>query len=187
MLFSLGARAFCQRFDLTNTKQRVKVRNEIFPTMIANREAILAAPDNLEQILDEHKRRVAQQARDASDDVRFAQAREKMGPGEEEIIMYGQRFWPVIDNRMGVYDYATLCLAIWHFQDQLRWVSMSRAGESVASQVIILRLGTKWLYQLANQGELGDKTRQRLKMICTAVWPMPRRRCERAMKNSAIR
>lgn len=169
MLFSLGARAFCQRFDLTNTKQRVKVRNEIFPTMIANREAILAAPDNLEQILDEHKRRVAQQARDASDDVRFAQAREKMGPGEEEIIMYGQRFWPVIDNRMGVYDYATLCLAIWHFQDQLRWVSMSRAGESVASQVIILRLGTKWLYQLANQGELGDKTRQRLKMFCTVI------------------
>jgi hypothetical protein len=37
MLFSLGARAFCQRFDLTNTKQRVKVRSEIFPTMIANR------------------------------------------------------------------------------------------------------------------------------------------------------
>jgi hypothetical protein len=27
-----------------------------------------------------------------------------MVPGEEEIIMYGQRFWPVIDNRMGVYE-----------------------------------------------------------------------------------
>jgi hypothetical protein len=101
--------------------------------------------------------------------MRFAEAREKMGPGEEQIIMHGQRFWPVIDNRMGVYDYATLCLARWHFQDQLRWVSMSRAGESVASQVIILRLGTKWLYQLANQGEVGDKTRQRLKMFCTVI------------------
>ena len=55
-----------------------------------------------------------------------------MGPGEDKIIMYGQTFWPVIDNRIGVYDYATLCLAIWHFQDQLRWLSMSRAGESVA-------------------------------------------------------
>lgn len=86
MLFSLGARAFCQRFDLTNTKQRVKVRNEIFPTMIANREAILAAPDNLEQILDEHKRRVAQQARDASDDVRFAQAREKRDQGKRKSL-----------------------------------------------------------------------------------------------------
>jgi len=83
--------------------------------------------------------------------------------------MYGQRFWPVIDNRMGVYDYKTLCLAIWHFQDQLRWVSTSRVGETVASQVIMLRLGTKWLYQLAKQGELGDKTRQRLKMFCTVI------------------
>ena len=38
-----------------------------------------------------------------------------------------------------------------------------------ASQVIMLRLGTKWLYQLANQGELGDKTRQGLKMFCTLI------------------
>jgi cyclic nucleotide-binding protein len=154
MLFSLGSHTFSQRFDLTNNKQRATVRNEIFPAMIANREAILASPDSLEKILEEHKLRVAQKTRDASDEIKFAQARERMGPGEQEIIMYGQRFWPVIDNRMGVYDYATLCLAIWHFQDQLRWVSRSRAGESVASQVIMLRLGTKWLYQLANQGEL---------------------------------
>jgi hypothetical protein len=137
--------------------------------MIANREAILAAPDSLEEILDKHKKRIAQRARDASDEMKFAEAREKMAPGEQEIIMYGQRFWPVIDNRMGVYDYQTLCLAIWHFQDQLRWVSMSRAAESVASQVIMLRLGTKWLYQLASQGEIGDKTRQRLKMFCTVI------------------
>jgi hypothetical protein len=169
MLFSLGSRSFCQRFDLTNPKQRIQVRDDIVPAMIANREAILAAPDSLEKILDEHKRRAAQQARNAVDEMKLAQARESMGAGEQEIIMYGQRFWPVIDNRMGVYDYATLCLAIWHFQDQLRWISMSRAGENVASQVILLRLGTKWLYQLANQGELGDKTRQRLKMFCTVI------------------
>jgi hypothetical protein len=169
MLFSLGSHAFCRRFDLTDRKQRCKVRDEIFPAMIANREAILAAPDCLEQILDESARHLAEKARKEADEKRFAQARDKVGPGEEEIIMYGQRFWPVIDNRMGVYDYATLCLAIWHYQDQLRWVSMSRAGESVASQVIMLRLGTKWLYQLANQGELGDKTRQRLKMFCTII------------------
>jgi hypothetical protein len=169
MLFSLGSKSFCRRFDLTNPKQRTKVRDEIFPAMIINREAILASPDSLEKILDAGKRRVAQEARDALDEARLAEARGKMGPGEQEIIMYGQRFWPVIDNRMGVYDYATLCLAIWHFQDQLRWVSMSRAGETVASQVIMLRLGTKWLYQLATHGELGDKTRQRLKMFCTVI------------------
>jgi len=46
---------------------------------------------------------------------------------------------------------------------------MSRAAESLASQVIMLRLGTKWLYQLANQGEIGDKTRQRLKIFCTVI------------------
>jgi len=169
MLFSLGSRAFCRRFDLTNAKQRIAISDDIFPAMIANREAILASPDSLEKILEEHKRHAAQKARDAFDEAKFAQAREKMRPGEQEIIMYGQRFWPVIDNRMGVYDYPTLCLAIWHFQDQLRWVSMSRAAESVASQVIMLRLGTKWLYQLASQGELGDKTRQRLKMFCTVI------------------
>ena len=128
MLFSLGSRAFCQRFDLTNTKERVHVRENIFPAMLANREAILASPDDLEKILDDHKRRNAEQARKTHDDKRFTQAKEKMGPGEEEIIMYGQRFWPVIDNRMGVYDYPTLCLAIWHFQDQLRLVSMSSGG-----------------------------------------------------------
>jgi len=137
--------------------------------MLANREAIIASPDTLEQILDEDKRRAAQQVRDAVDEVRLAEAREKMNPAEEEIVMYGQRFWPVIDNRMGVYDYKTLCLAIWHFQDQLRWVSTSRVGETVASQVIMLRLGTKWLYQLAKQGELGDKTRQRLRTFCTVI------------------
>ena len=36
-------------------------------------------------------------------------------------------------------------------------------------QVIMLRLSTKWLYQLANQGELGDKTRQRLRTFCTVI------------------
>src|SRR4029077_9176691 len=133
--------------------------------MLANREAILAAPNNLDKILDENARRHAHKARTEADEKRFAQARERMGSGEEEIIMYGQRFWPVIDNRMGVYDYPTLCLAIWHYQDQLRWLSMSRAGESIRSQVIMLRLGTKWLYQLAVQGEVSDKTRQRLKMF----------------------
>ena len=107
--------------------------------MLANREAILASPDDLEKILDDYNRRNAEQARKTHDDKRFAQAKEKMGPGEDEIIMYGQRFWPVIDNRMGVYDYPTLCLAIWHFQDQLRWLSMSWAGESIGSQVIMLR------------------------------------------------
>ena len=80
-----------------------------------------------------------------------------MGPGEEEIIMYGQRFWPVIDNRMGVYDYPTLCLAIWHFQGHPRWLSMSRRTKNLVPQVIMLRLGTKWLYQLAQQGELGEQ------------------------------
>src|SRR4029078_13528703 len=137
--------------------------------MLANWEAILAARDSLEKILDEDTRRLAQKARKEGDEKRFAHAREKMGPGEDKSIMYGQRFWPVIDNRMGVYDYSTLCLAIWHFQDQLRWISMSRVGENVASQVILLRLGTKWLYQLANRGELADKTRQRLKMFCTVI------------------
>jgi hypothetical protein len=47
--------------------------------------------------------------------------------------------------------------------------TMSQAGRDVPSQVIVLRLGTKWLYQLANQGELGDKTRQRLKMFCIVI------------------
>ena len=61
------------------------------------------------------------------------------------------------------------CLAVWHFQDQLRWIAMSRAGQNIASQVIMLRLGTKWLYQLASRGELHDKTRQRLKMFCTVI------------------
>jgi hypothetical protein len=60
MLFSLGSRTFCQRFDLMNNKQRATVRNEIFPAMIANREAILAAPDSLEEILNKHKQRIAQ-------------------------------------------------------------------------------------------------------------------------------
>ena len=51
MLFSLGSRSFCQRFDLTNPKQRIQVRDE--RAMLANREAIIASPDTLEQILDE--------------------------------------------------------------------------------------------------------------------------------------
>jgi hypothetical protein len=75
MLFSLGSRGFCQRFDLTNTKERTKVSDEIFPAMIANREAILASPDSMEKILDEHKRRAAQQARNAVDEMKLAQAR----------------------------------------------------------------------------------------------------------------
>src|SRR4029078_12025188 len=100
--------------------------------MLANWEAILAARDSLEKILDEDTRRLAQKARKEADEKRFAHAREKMGPGEDEIIMYGQTFWPVIDNRIGVYDYATLCLAMWQCEGGVGGVSMSRAGESVA-------------------------------------------------------
>ena len=47
------------------------------------REAILAAPDSLERILDENARRHAHKARTEADEKRFAQARERMGPGEE--------------------------------------------------------------------------------------------------------
>jgi hypothetical protein len=38
--------------------------------MLANREAIIASPDTLEQILDEDKRRAAQQVRDAVGSLR---------------------------------------------------------------------------------------------------------------------
>ena len=133
------------------------------------REAILASPDDLEKILDDYNRRNAEQARKNHDDKRFAQAKEKMGPGEEEIIMYGQRFWPVIDNRMGAYDYPTLCLAIWHFQDQLRWLSMSRAGESIGVPGHHASAWNQVALPTRATGGARRQDRQRLRMFCTII------------------
>ena len=119
ILFPNAPLGFRRRFDLTDKQDLQAVKEQILPAVLANREAIVADPERIEEIIKSH----AQQLRAQADAERIAQrietAKATLKANEREVLMFGHRFWPIIDIAHPdlAYNYEELRHAVWTFRE----------------------------------------------------------------------
>jgi hypothetical protein len=138
-----GARAarFCHSFDLTKAAVRDRLRAELLPSMVANRDALIANPDDIEELLEKAHQRAAMAQRATLVEERAVKAIAALPAGECEVIMFGKRMWPIVEGEtIGTYDFETLQVAIWKFTDLNRWLHRDNVG----TRAINIRNSTKW-------------------------------------------
>jgi hypothetical protein len=167
ILFPAMPRSWCQKFDLTNTKIRIRVRDILMPAAIANRDAILAAPNRIEEILEAHMRQQAMVVRQADDEQRSAAAVHRLPSAECEIVIFGERLWPRADN--ATYDFDQLRCAVWYFRDLNTWLSGSRDGANVGSRALILRLTTKWFGEYVPRAFANSQDQAKIRRVFTLI------------------
>jgi hypothetical protein len=124
ILFPSANRAYCGRFNLAVPRDRANVRDIILPAAIANREAVLVEPEQLEAIVNAHQQRLIGADQAARKQQRVADALAAMPDNEQEIIMFGERIWPNLDSSSS-YDYDQVRAAVWYFHDLNGWLEQS--------------------------------------------------------------
>jgi hypothetical protein len=124
---------YAKKFDIRYRTSRELVRNDVIPVAIANKDAVMANPDLLEQLVyNERQRRVRAEQE--------TKAIESLQPGESHIIVYGQTVWPRVNARSGSYSYEEICCAARIIRD----ADDNFKGEP-KSRAINFRNSTKWL------------------------------------------
>ncbi len=150
LVFPQAPRTYANRFDLTRAKDRHSVRAEILPAAMAHRDELRAQPHDLERIVREHQATEQDAVATAQAASKLAVAIGAMKPDEQEIMLFGVRFWPQVDPSV-MYTYAQVCTAAWTVRD---WHSWLRA-ETPASKAIYIRLATRWLYEYCKRENVG--------------------------------
>jgi hypothetical protein len=140
-----GPVKYCAQFNLMKQKQRAHIRDVLWPIVLANKEAVIANPGNLEAIVNGHKhKQVTAIAAAMREEETARKVVESWRSGEHECIMFGVRLWPRMDNHFGSYDYDQVRAAAWYFRDFNEWMSQSRIGQLPGSRAIYARLSVKW-------------------------------------------
>jgi hypothetical protein len=147
VLFPNSPRVWWQKFNLTNQKHREHVRDVIMPAAIANKEAILKSPREIDRIITEHLKATAATVQKEAAEKKVVAAIKALPAREREVIFYGERMWPVVNP---TYDFDQLCAAIWSFQDLNRWL-LQTPDNSVGSRGRIIRFTTKWMQEYINR------------------------------------
>jgi hypothetical protein len=183
ILFPRGDRTYCRRFNLANAKDRQQVIARIMPAALANQDAVLAAPGQLEQIVAAYWQRRQDVAREAAARERVSAALQAMPADQREVFMFDTRLWPRVDPQHGEYDYDQLCAACWYFVDLDAWLSGSISGKSPGSRAIITRLSTRWMqeyidrsYSVEARGKI-KKVYQIVQLIAGLLERNPEGRC----------
>jgi hypothetical protein len=145
--FPNSPRAWWQKFNLINQKHREHVRDVIMPAAIANKEAILKSPREIDRIIAEHLKATAATVQKEAAEKKVVAAIKALPAREREVIFYGERMWPVVNP---TYDFDQLCAAIWSFQDLNRWL-LQTPDNSVGSRGRIIRFTTKWMQEYINR------------------------------------
>ena len=132
---------FLHTYDLTKAVGRKAFEADLLPRMIANKHALLDAPDNIEDILNRARRQQQSEQKAVIVAERVNKALAALPPDESEVIMFGKRMWPIVEGEtIGAYDFRTLQVAVWKFTDLNRWLYR----ESPQSRAINIRNSTKW-------------------------------------------
>ncbi len=154
ILFPASPRAWWTKYDLTDAKKRAHVRDIVMPAAIANRDAILAAPERIEEILAAH----AHNTRKVVTERKLTETLRQM-PAEQqhEITVFGERLWPCPPT--SAYDYDQLRAAIWYFRDINNWLESSHVGRSIGSRALTIRHSTRWPWEYANRALGTDRAK----------------------------
>jgi hypothetical protein len=132
---------FLHTYDLTKPAGRKAFEADLLPRMIANKDALLAAPDDIEDILNRARRQQQSEQKEAIVAERVNKALAALPSDESEVIMFGKRMWPIVEGEtIGAYDFRTLQVAVWKFTDLNRWMHR----DSPLTRAINIRNSTKW-------------------------------------------
>lgn len=153
ILFPTAPAAWGRKYDLGDRKTVAHVRDVIMPAAIANKEAILAAPDKIAEILARHE----QQNRKAQVVQRQVAAVSALPNHQQEIVVFGERLWPAPPSAM--YDYDQLRAAVWYFRDINTWLESSIVGKTVGSRANTIRHTTKWPWEYASRNLSHDRAK----------------------------
>lgn len=168
ILFPGIPKAFGAKFDLTSVDKRQQVRDIVMPAAIANREVIIASPEQMESILITHAQRQHEAVREQATRRRVDEAVRAMPSDQREVIVYGVRLWPRIEHRFGSYEYDQLCAAIWYVKDLDAWLQGGASGNSVRSRVILIRHSTRWPEEYIERS-IGVDERTKIKKLYQLV------------------
>jgi hypothetical protein len=136
LLFA-GAPVAMSRYKLDHPKD-VETLCEMMPLAIAQRDAILAAPAQMETIIRDHRRQIVTE-------TKLATAKDSMPASENEVVMFGRHFWPRVTDDF-VYEYRHLQTAVFFFEDIRRPLDEKHGQESVPN---VIRHTNKWLLHFA--------------------------------------
>jgi hypothetical protein len=146
ILFPLASSKFCSQFDLTKNEDRKRVTESLWPAALANRDAIIAAPEQLGEIIKTHYEQHRQKQEEEAATRRLEAARAEMRAGQTEVIMFGDRYWPIVNIAHPdlAYSYEELRVAVWTFKELYSLCEMSQDNLPKAIGVRI-RLAIKFL------------------------------------------
>lgn len=152
LLFPGAPRLFKQRYDLSNCQKLLEVERVVMPAALANREAVLANPDKIDEIIRGHADIVREQALAAQRAKKIDAAKAAMKAGESEVMVFGQRFWPIVDlpHAELAYSYEELRRAAWTFRE-LHTVTRLGSDGSPKSCGVSIRHVIKFLNGYMNQ------------------------------------
>lgn len=114
-------RGYTAQFNLLDPRNREQVRDVILPAMIACRDRLLADPDRIRDIVNEHVSAQRTKQREIVLTEKRAVAVKSLPMAEQELVMFGQPVWPRLDNSQGEYNYDQVRAAIWTFRDYEDW------------------------------------------------------------------
>lgn len=127
------------------------VTDQIMPAAIANRNAILADPDNIESIIRDHAVRLRDAAMAEQYAKKIQAAKATMKADEHEVVIFGKTFWPIFDwDPELAYDYETLRVAVWTFRE-LHLMARSTSDPSPRSSALHIRYSIKFLWRCADK------------------------------------
>ena len=150
--------SYSRRFDLRNERDRATIRNDILPVAIPNKDKVMANPDLLETLVyQERQRRINQEIAD--------KALANLGPHEQQIIMFGKRYWPRPDDKSGSYDYDQIVTAVCWF----RHLNDSMFRSDPHSRAIMIRHSTKWISDFVQRRVKVSDIRWELKLVIGLV------------------
>lgn len=130
---------FADQFDLTRPAHRTMIQDVVLPAVIANREAYLANPADLEQIVRRHGVPPAP----PPPDRQAAALRRATEAGQQRIVVFGEEMWP---HEQGLYDYDQIRCAIWIVKD-LETLISAPPSTSPVGRADYVKVSLIWLNQ----------------------------------------
>lgn len=158
--------SYAMRFDLTSKDDRQQIKDEIIPIVRAYEAELRAKPDGLAQLVDTIRRERHQTKAHEIQQVAVERARANMPTNEQEIIFHGHRLWPLAHNEKLLTgpDYATLCFAIWWFNDAAKKKNKDDTPRDIA-------IGIRWLmrFQIEWSATRDEAVRVEINRFCQQI------------------
>lgn len=146
VLFPSAPHRFRSQYSLLKSADVAVIETDIMPAALANRHAIVSIPQDIEETIAAHMRQLRNAITAQRQIIKLEAARAVMKAKETDVVVFGRRFWPIIDldHPDLAYDYETLRHAVWTFRE-LHQVSRLGSDSSPKSCAVRIRHVIKFL------------------------------------------